>query len=205
MGFRLIPRDQGFYPLFDELTAIAAECATRLQSMLSSTPIRLDDIDWVVAQERKGDDITRKIRERLETSIVTPFDREDIQLLVNGLDDVIDDIRAAADTAYLHHVSSMLPGLQELVELLVRTTSANIRCIKSLVTLKDSNEIVDEIDRLESEADAAYRRVTAELFSGKFNALDVLKWKDVVEAVERSIDAVERASDIVQGIAIKHA
>ena len=132
MGFRLIPRDQGFYPLFDELAEIAAECGTRLQDMLSATPLKLADIDWVVAQERRGDEITHKIRRRLETSIVTPFDREDIQLLVNGLDDVIDDIRAAADTAYLHHVNSVLAGLQELVDLLVHATAANVRCIRSL-------------------------------------------------------------------------
>ena len=205
MAFRLIPRDQGFFPLFDELALVASECAQRLQKMFSSTPLKLEDVDWVVAQERRGDDITHRIRGRLETSIVTPFDREDIQELVNRLDDVIDDIRAAADTAYLHHVSSSLPGLQELNELLVQITAANIRCIATLVTLKESNAIVDEIDRMESEADAAYRRVTAELFSGRFDALEVLKWKDVVEAVERSIDAVEKASDIVQAIAIKHA
>ena len=205
MAFRLIPRDQGFFPLFDELALVAHECAQRLQQMFQSTPLKLKDVDWVVAQERRGDDITHKIRGRLETSIVTPFDREDIQELVNRLDDVVDDIRAAADTAYLHHVSSSRAGLQELIELLVQITASNMRCIASLTSLKDSNEIVDEIDRMESEADAAYRRVTAELFSGRYDALEVLKWKDVVEAVERSIDAVEKASDIVQAIAIKHA
>ena len=104
-------------------------------------------------------------------------------------------------------VFTKLPMAEQLAlnELLVQITAANMRCIASLVHLKDSNAIVDEIDRMESEADAAYRRVTAELFSGRFDALEVLKWKDVVEAVERSIDAVEKASDIVQAIAIKHA
>ncbi len=205
MGFRLIPRDQGFFPLFDELAQVAAECATRLQAMFTSPPLKLEDVDWVVAQEHRADDITMEIRNRLETSIVTPFDREDIQELVNGLDDVVDDIRAAADTAYLHHVSSSLPGLHELNELLVQATLASVRCIATLRTLKDSTKIVDEIDRLESEADSAYRRVTAELFSGRYDALEVLKWKDVVEGIERAIDAVETASDIVQAIAIKHA
>jgi len=205
MGFRLIPRDQGFFPLFDELATVAAGCAQHLQTMFTKTPLQLEDVDWIVGQEHKGDDITKDIRRRLETSIVTPFDREDIQILVNGLDDVIDDIRAAADTAYLHHVTSSLAGLNELIDLLVLITQANVRCIASLRTLRDANSIVDEIDRLESEADAAYRRVTAELFSGRYDALDVLKWKDVVEGVERAIDAVERASDIVQSIAIKHA
>ena len=205
MALRLIPRDLGFYPLFDELAAIAAECAVKLNTMFQAPPVILEDLDWVVAQERKADDITRKIRGRLETSIVTPFDREDIQELVNGLDDIVDDMRAAADTAHLHHVRTTLPGFAELAELLVQITQANVRCITSLRTLKDSTEIVDEIDRIESEADAAHRRVIAELFSGRYDALEVLKWKDVVEAVERATDAVERASDIVQAIAIKHA
>ena len=205
MAFRLIPRDQGFYPLFDELATVAVECALRLQEMFKSTPIVLKDVDWMVAQERRADDITHKIRGRIETSIVTPFDREDIQELVNALDDVVDDMRATADTAHLHSLQSSLPGFAELNELLVQITQANVRCIASLPTLRDSTSIVDEIDRIESEADAAYRRVTAELFSGRYDALEVLKWKDVVEGIERATDAVEHASDIVQAIAIKHA
>ena len=205
MGFRLIPRDQGFFPLFDELAAVAAESAKRVQQMFATTPLDPADIDWVVTQDRNGDDVAKRIRSRIENSLVTPFDREDIQALVNALDNVIDDIRAAADTAFLHHVSSPLTGLHEMLDLLVQVTEANVRCIASLSTLSRSNAIVDEIDRLESEADAAYRRVTAEMFSGKYEALEVLKWKDVVEAVEQAIDSVEDASDVVQAIAIKHA
>ena len=205
MAFRLIPRDQGFFLFFDQLALLASESAQSLQRMLQSTPLKIQDVDWLVAQERKGDDITREIRSRLQTSIVTPFDREDIQDLSNALDEIIHDIRAAADTAYLHHVVSSLAGLEELNALLVQITAVNIRCVKSLPTLKETTSIVDEIDRIESEADDAYRRVTAELFSGRYVALEVLKWKDVVESVETAIDAVERASDLVQNIAIKHA
>lgn len=205
MRFRLIPRDESFYPLFDRLATIAADAAVTLGGLMASLPVSADAAGAVVAAEKEGDGVLREIRARLETTIVTPFDREDIQSLGNALDDVLDEMRAAADSAFQHNVATPLPGIEELLRILVDATSRNVALIAGLRTLRDLSPIIDEIERLESEADGVYRTVMAELFSGRHNALDILRWKDVVEAIESAIDAVEDASDEVQSIAVKHA
>ena len=81
----------------------------------------------------------------------------------------------------------------------------NVQLVGKLRTLDDLTVHLDEIDRIESEADAMFRRIMAELFNGSHEALEILKWKDVVEALERAINAVEDASDVIQSIAVKHA
>lgn len=172
---------------------------------MASLPIVADRVDTIVAAERAGDEVMRTVRSRLETSIVTPFDREDIQSLANSLDDVLDEMRAAADLAHLHQLSSPLAGVSELVGLLRKIVEANRILVGKLSTLDDLHGDLDAIDDIESQADGAYRRIMAELFSGKHDALDILKWKDIVEAVERAINAVEDASDVIQAIAVKHA
>ncbi len=205
MRFRLIPRDNGFYPLFEQQAAAAVDMSVQLGKLMASLPIKPDRVETIVAAERAGDEVMRLVRSRLETSIVTPFDREDIQLLANSLDDVLDEMRAAADLAHLHQLSSPLPGVGDLVALLHKIVEANQKLVGKLGTLNDVHVDIDEIDDLETQADGAYRRIMAELFSGKHDALEILKWKDIVEAVERAINAVETASDVIQSIAVKHA
>jgi uncharacterized protein len=205
MRFRLIPRDESFFPLFEEQVAHTAATATKLQALIATLPVSADGVKVIVDAERAGDEITRKIRNLLETSIVTPFDREDIQELANNLDDVLDEMRAIADHLLLHQISTVIPGVAEQVGLLTKAAETNTVLVGKLRNLKGVQQSADEIERIESEADGVYRRVTAELFSGHHDALEILKWKDIVEAIERAIDAIEDASDVVQSIAVKHA
>jgi len=203
--FRLIPRDNGFYPLFEKQAENAVDTAIQLQKLMASLPIVSGRVETIVAAERAGDEVNRLVRKRLETAIVTPFDREDIQSLANSLDDVLDEMRAAADLAQLHQLSSPLDGVDDLVALLRKIVETNRSLVGKLSTLHDVQGDLDEIDSLESAADATYRQIMAVLFSGRYEALDILRWKDVIEAVERAINAVETASDVIQSIAVKHA
>lgn len=205
MRFRLIPRDESFFPLFDQQAQIAADTAKIMQSLMLSLPIAADQAQAVVSAEKQADAVLRQVRDRLETSIVTPFDREDIQALANSLDDVLDEMREAADSALQHNIGTPLPGVAPLLQILVDITAKNVELVKGLRSLRGLNTLADEIERLESEADGLYRKVMAELFSGRYEALEILRWKDVVEAIEGAIDAVEDASDEVQSIAVKHA
>lgn len=205
MRFRLIPRDEGFYPLFEQQAARAAETAVQLELLMRSLPVVPDQVDSIVAAERAGDEVMRTVRSRLETSIVTPFDREDIQELANSLDDVLDEMRAAASIAQSHKVTAHLSGVTDLVGLLRQIAEANVALIGKLRTLKKLSDDIDLIDHLEREADATYRRIVTELFNGRHEAIEILKWKDVIEAIERAINAVQDASHVVQAIAVKHA
>lgn len=205
MRFRLIPRDESFYPLFDQLAQIASDTAVSLQQLMTSLPVSAETSASVVSAEKQADGVLREIRAQLEHAIVTPFDREDIQALGNALDDVVDEMRAAADSAFQHNITTPLPGIADLLRILRDITARNVALVHGLRTLRNLTPIIDEIERLESEADGVYRTVMAELFSGRHDALDILRWKDVVESIERAIDAVEDASDEVQSIAVKHA
>jgi len=207
--FRLIPRDESFYPLFNEAAENIAECAHRLRELLEDFPDGGHPIDEKVARvtdcERHGDEITRNILRRLNSSFVTPFDREDIHALTEHLDDVVDEMQAAADLLVLHNVEKGLPEVKELGDILVAAAETNVSLIKKLPRLKGLDDDLEEIDRLESSADKAYRRSVAHLFSGEYKAFNVLKWKDVVEALEASVNSIEHISDIVESIALKHA
>ena len=205
MAFRIIPRDEGFFPLFEQAAEISHECAQRLVGILHSVPPTESEVDGIMAAERRADEIVREVARRLERSLVTPFDREDIAQLATSLDDVTDEIFAAADLVLLHRVTGDLPGVFELADLLTQITLANCDLIRNLKSMDSVSELIESIDKLESSADRVFRRVTSELFSGRHDALDILRWKDIVEAIEKAIDAVEEASDIVASVVVKHA
>lgn len=205
MRFRLVPRDDGFFPLFDQVALNLAECAELLRDLL-------DEFENVHAKharindcERHGDELTRTILRRLDSSFVTPFDREDIHALTEQLDDVVDDIHAVSELLLLHDVEEPLSEVREITDILVKAADANVALIGKLARLKGIDSELEAIDRLESEADRVYRRLVAHLFSGDFNSFDVLRWKDIVEAIEDAVNKLEGVSDIVEGIALKHS
>jgi uncharacterized protein len=205
MRFRLFPRDEAFFPLFDQAAANLAESARMLRDLMED----FEDVHAKHKQindcERRGDELTTAILRRLDASFVTPFDREDIHALTEQIDDVVDDIQAVSELLLLHDVDEPLDEVKELTEILVKAADANVILISKLAKLRGLETELELIDRLESEADRVYRRSVAHLFSGDFNAFDVLRWKDIVEAIEESVNGVEKVTDIVEGIALKHS
>jgi predicted phosphate transport protein (TIGR00153 family) len=205
LRFRLVPRDEGFYSLFNEAAQNLARSARLLCELLDNFSVADEKVTGIKDCERRGDEITRTVLRRLNSSFVTPFDREDIHALTEELDDVVDDIHGAADLLMLHHVDTSLPEMRELAGILVQAADANVRLIAKLPRLRGVEPELEEIDRLESQADSVYRRSVARLFSGEYKAFAVLKWKDIVEALEHSVNAIEDISDIVESIVLKHA
>jgi uncharacterized protein len=205
MRFRLVPRDEGFFPLFDQAAMNLAESAALLRDVID----RFDDGHAqhvrIKECERRGDELTQAILRRLDASFVAPFDREDIHALTEQIDDVVDDIQAVSELMVLHDVEAPLAGVRELTDVLVKTADASVALIAKLSRLRSIDSEVQAIDRLESEGDRIYRRCVARLFSGDFNAFDVLRWKDIVEGVESAVNGIEKLSGIVAAIAIKHA
>jgi predicted phosphate transport protein (TIGR00153 family) len=202
--FRLVPRDDGFFPLFNQAAANLAEGAQLLRDLL-------DDFEDVHAKhsriqecEHQGDKVTETILRRLDQSFVAPFDREDIHALAEQMDDVVDDIQAVSELLLLHDVDEPLDEVRELGDVLVKAADANVALIGKLSKLRGIEPELQAVDQLESEADRIYRRSVARLFSGDFNAFDVLRWKDIVEAIEESINGLEKISDVVESIALKH-
>jgi uncharacterized protein len=182
-----------------------AECAAYLARLVGDLDHAEEILQSIVEIERRNDEVTRQILRRLNQSFVTPFDREDIHELTEQLDDAVDDVLAAADLLVLHQVDHALDEMRELVNILHQAAIANQALIVKLAHLKDMDQELERIDQLESAADRAYRRCVARLFSGEYDALAVLKLKDVVEAIESSVNRIENVSDIVESIQLKHA
>jgi uncharacterized protein len=198
-------RDEGFFPLFDQAAANVAECARLLRDLLAEFENVHAKHARIHECEQRGDEFTRTILRRLDAGSGAPFRREDIHALTEQLDDVVDDIQAVSELLLLHDVEEPLDEVRELADVLVKASDANVALIGKLSTLRGLESELEAVDRLESEADRIYRRTVAHLFSGDFNAFDVLRWKDIVEAIEGSVNGLENISDIVEGIALKHS
>jgi uncharacterized protein len=204
MRFRLVPSDDAFFGLFNDSAANVAECARRLRDLLSN-PANPDAHDAVVACERRGDELVHTILQRLNTTFVTPFDREDIHALAEELDDVVDDMLEVAHRLQITGIGTALPELKEQADLIVQCADETQALLARLESMKGVEPHLDAIDRLESEGDAVHRRILARLLGGEFEALDVIRWKDVVEAMEAALNTLEDISDIVESIVLKHA
>ena len=205
MRFRLIPRDEGFFDLFSQ-SALNIDGGARVLAALLADLTEIDSrVQELIDMERRGDDITRAILQRLDKAIVTPFDREDIHALAERLDDVADRIRAVGDLVQLHHVESPLESTAQLSQLLAKASDANVRMIGKLNRLRGLHTEVAEINAIESEGDVIYRRGLAQLYSGEFKAFAVLRWQDIVTELEEAIDGFDDVSYLVATIAVKHA
>ena len=203
--FRLVPTDDRFFELFEQASANAVECAQRLRSMLDDFPHAETAHGRVIDSERRGDEITRDILRRLNSTFVTPFDREDIHALAEELDDVVDDMLAVAHLLLIVPADSPLPELKEQADILVQLTEQASKLMGYLRSMRGIDPCLEAVDRLESEGDAVYRRILARFMSGEMDALTVLRWKDIVEAMEAAMNTVEDISNVVESIVLKHA
>ncbi len=203
MRFRLLPTDDRFFELFNQAAANVADCALRLRELLDGAP---GGLEAVVACEQRGDELIREILRRLNSSFVTPFDREDIHALAEELDDVVDDVMEVGYRLQLGNRDvAAMPELKQQADLLVQMADETVALVARLGSMKGTEPFLNAIDRLESEGDVVYRQALARLYSGELTASATLYWKDVVDTMEAALDALEDASDVIEGIVLKHA
>ncbi|MDQ3275759.1 MAG: DUF47 family protein [Actinomycetota bacterium] len=205
MRFRLRPADTSFYDLFARSADHLVSGAALLAEMLGE-----DNEHGAIAAsmreaEHQADETTHEIVRRVNSTFVTPFDREDIYRLAASLDDVMDFMEEAVDLVLLYEVEELPPGVAEQVEVLQQAAELTARAMPRLRTMKDLEEYWIEINRLENQGDKTYRHIVAHLFSGNLEALEVMKLKDVVDSLEAAMDAFETVANIVEQIAVKES
>ena len=205
MGLRFRPVDATFYDLFAQSANHLVKGSALLAEMLGEGSNREAIAASMRDAEHAADETTHEIIRRVNSTFVTPFDREDIYALASGLDDVMDEMEEAVDLVLLYGVESLPKELAEQVEVLQRAADLTAESMPRLETMKNLDEYWIEINRLENMGDKSYRRILAKLFSGEFEALEVLKLKDVVESLEAAIDAFEKVANIVEQIAVKES
>ena len=205
MALRLRPAETSFYDDFATLASHLLNGAGLLAEMLAEGADREDIAQRMRDAEHEADESTHDIIRRVNTTFVTPFDREDIYALASGLDDIMDFMEEAVDLVLLYEVENLPKELANQVEVLQRCAELTADAMPRLRTMKDLEEFWIEINRLENAGDKSYRRILAKLFSGKYEALEVLKLKDIVDSLEAAIDAFETVANIVEQIAVKES
>ena len=205
MALRLRPADITFYELLTKSAGHLVDGASLLAEMLGEGNDREGIAQRMRDAEHAADETTHDIVKRVNTTFVTPFDREDIYSLASGLDDVMDFMEEAVDLTLLYEVVKLPKELANQVEVIQRCAELTAASMPRLRTMQDLEEYWIEINRLENLGDKSYRRILAKLFSGKYDALEVLKLKDVVDSLEDAIDAFETVANIVEQIAVKES
>lgn len=205
MRLRLNRRDDGYYDMFADSANNLVIAARLLVELIGDGADREATLEKLRACEHAGDERTHAIMRRLNQSHVTPFDREDIYRLASCMDDVVDSMEAAGDLIGLYQLEELPKGIVDQVEVLERAAELTASAMARLRQVKDLADFWIEINRLENEADRIYRRLLARLFSGAYDALTVLKLKDVIEQLESAADAFENVANTVETIAVKRS
>ena len=209
MRLRIFPREETFFDLFDAAADSVASAASLLRDMVDDFVDPEMKAKRLTEQEHEGDRVTHAILSRLNSTFVTPFDREDIYDLATQLDDVTDAIEAAADMLVLHKVVEPIDPVREQARLLdeaSRETARGLRHLRKLAQ-EELRSYWIRINELENQADRLYRRARAELYSfeAEHPARYLLVWKDIIEQLEEAMDALEHVAHTVESIVLKHA
>ncbi len=205
MPFRLTPRDSAFYDMFTEAGRNVADAADLLGGLMEPNANREGIAGNLRDLEHKGDTVTHRILRQLNTSFVTPFDREDIYRLAGALDDVVDNIEAAADFVVLSGLGRLPLLMGDQIALLRRSAAETAEAMARLRTLQNLEPYWIEVNRLENEADRVYRKLLNKLFSGDFDALETLKLREVADLFEEAADGLEHVAHAVETIAVKES
>jgi uncharacterized protein len=205
VALRFRPVDTAFYDLFSEQAQHLLVGAGLLAEMLSETAVHDDVAARMRQAEHEADETTHALFKRVNTTFVTPFDREDIYRLGSGLDDVMDMMDEVVDLILLYEVKVLPPELSQQVDVVQRCAELTAAAMPGLQAPQKLEEYWIEINRLENTGDKNHRRMLAKLFSGEFKTIEVLKLKDIVEALERAIDAFESVAHTIEQIAVKES
>jgi predicted phosphate transport protein (TIGR00153 family) len=201
----LLPRDRTFFDLFIEAGENTVKASRLLDQMMATWPDSGDLSKQVVDAEQEGDRITHAIIKRLNSTFVTPIDREDIYGLATQMDDIVDYTEEAADFLGLYKIEAPMSQAQELTKVLVAACEQLAAGLEHLRDFKDLDKYWIEIHRLENDGDRISRDAVASLFSNGIDPMVVIRWKDMFAVLENAIDATETAAQILEGIVIKNS
>ena len=199
------PADREFFDLFEEAGTNTVRAADLLDQLLRNWPENKELGRELLICEQEGDRITHDLIRKVNTTFVTPIEREDILTLASGLDDVVDFTEEAADYLSLYKIEAPMEQAQRQSHVLLQCTRQIADAIPRLRGFRDINHYVVEINRLENDGDRITREAIASLFDGGIDPMVVIRWKDIFERLEAAIDACERVAHILESVVIKNA
>lgn len=205
---RLLPRDERFFDLFTQVATLNVEAAVQLVELISVPEDRRAPIVEAIKRlEHQADDLTHEVVNRLDRSFITPLDREDIHMLASRLDDVLDLIDGTARRLQIFRAGNAPTGAIRLAEVIRHAAEQVLEAVKVLEK-NDHGVVVDacmKIKKLEEDGDATYHEWLGKLFEGATDALMVMKWKEIYDNLEKTLDHAEDVANVLESISIKHA
>jgi predicted phosphate transport protein (TIGR00153 family) len=205
MAFRLIPREEKFFDDFTEMAEQIEKGATLLAEMLEPDHPVWEKAQAIKTVEHRCDEIAHDVLQRLHRTFVTPIDREDIHALLGALDDVIDDIDASADMLRLYRIERVRPAARELSRLIVEACKEVHRGVEALGKRAGLREAVREISNIENKADGAYTTGVGTLFEEEKDPIQVIKWKEILDALEGATDRCKDVARVLEAVYVKHS
>jgi uncharacterized protein len=206
--FRVSKSEAVYFDLFIDFASRAYESAQSLEELINDYTDIQTKVEKIQCQEHDCDKLVHEIMRKLNTSFVTPLDREDIESIGHVMDNVVDGIEAAAQCFTMYNVVAIKDEAKAMSALITRCT-AELQMLmvelKRMKTSKTLQKLIIEINSIENEGDEIYRNALSALFKNESNAIDIIKWKDMYELLENTIDACEDVANIVEGVVMKHA
>jgi len=203
--FKFIPKEEKFFDMFISMAQNAHEASKLLTVMMEQPDKIRDTAESIKALEHKGDRMTHDLIVKLNKTFIVPIDREDIYGLSSKLDDVTDLIESIARRLVLFKVTEVSEPALELARVLQRSTAAIVVAVSEL---QNGMKVMDpciEINRLEDEADHIYHLALGKLFETEIDPIALIKWKELYEKLEASLDRCEDVANVIEGIVVKNA
>ena len=205
LRFGLIPRNEDFYGAFTTMAAQLRIGAELLEEMLARDPAIWDKAEEIKEVEHKCDHLTHQIISRLNTTFVTPIDREDIHVLAKSLDDVMDAIDASAKVVRLYKIGTVRYGARELAHVVSLSIDQVQHALAALEKKTGVAQRAVEINRLENEADRIHEEALRRLFDEERDPVMIIKWKEILDFLEQATDCCEDVANVMEGVVVKNA
>ena len=202
---RFMPQDGEFFALFQKQAENIVAGALAFVRMLEHFSGVLEQIQIIKAIEHTGDEITHQLFRKLNQTLFTPFDREDIHELGSTMDDVIDLIDAAASRFALYRITHVRTGAADLSKILAAATVEVKEAVHAMQSPDEALRRVIEINRLENDSDRLCRVLIAQLFEEENNPIEIIKWKEIFEVMETAVDKCEDVSNVIESVILKNA
>jgi len=207
---KLLPTDERFYSLFEESTKNLLNASTMLTKLPKAKSLQEREklAVQIHAFEHIGDDLTHKIYSELNSTFVTPFDREDIHELGSSIDDVLDEIDGSIGRIVLYKVKSIPQTVTRLIDVLhlsIEELQQGVHCLRDIHKTDELQKILQKVNEYENEADSIFEKAVADLFEHEKNPIQIIKLKEVLVGLETATDKCEDAANVLEGILIKNA
>src|SRR5438094_7900326 len=206
MRVRLLPREEEFFDLFVAVATRNKEAAHHLRDRFDASPERgTPHVEAIKRLEHEADQVTHEVVNRLDRTFITPLDREDIHQLASDLDDVMDAIDGTARRSQIFHLGPSPQPVKQLTDVIKRMVGVLAEGVSRLKKGDDVLRFCIEAKKLEEEGDAIYHEALGEMFEKERDALEVIKWKEIYDNLEMTLDQGEDVANVLESITLKHA